>query len=97
MDVWKDLFRPTPAPTKKSADNLLSENVLEENIFITGNTVIDSLHLILSKIEDSDIYRDRLMSLIFSNLNFVQQNGVIWCHHCHHMIKWLDLLIMYTN
>lgn len=57
-------------PTKKSADNLLSENVLEENIFITGNTVIDSLHLILSKIEDSDIYRDRLMSLIFSNLNF---------------------------
>ena len=38
-----------------------------------------------------------LQKLCLSYLYFVQQNGVIWCHHCHHVIKWLDLLIMYTN
>ncbi|WP_438825244.1 non-hydrolyzing UDP-N-acetylglucosamine 2-epimerase [Bacillus sp. JJ1609] len=31
------------APTSKSAANLLQENKLEENIFITGNTAIDAL------------------------------------------------------
>jgi len=31
------------APTQKSKDNLLLENVKEENILITGNTVIDAL------------------------------------------------------
>lgn len=31
------------APTNKSRDNLLRENVDEKNIFITGNTVIDAL------------------------------------------------------
>ncbi len=31
------------APTKASAQNLLNENVQKENIFITGNTVIDAL------------------------------------------------------
>jgi UDP-N-acetylglucosamine 2-epimerase (non-hydrolysing) len=31
------------APTKKSAENLLLENKLRENIYITGNTAIDAL------------------------------------------------------
>ncbi|MFD1707733.1 non-hydrolyzing UDP-N-acetylglucosamine 2-epimerase [Siminovitchia sediminis] len=31
------------APTKQAADNLIKENVKEESIFITGNTVIDAL------------------------------------------------------
>lgn len=32
------------APTDTSRDNLLAESVSEENIFVTGNTVIDALH-----------------------------------------------------
>ena len=32
------------APTKTSKENLLREGVAEENIFVTGNTVIDALH-----------------------------------------------------
>jgi len=36
------------APTAKSANNLYSENIIK-NVFITGNTVVDSLNYILNK------------------------------------------------
>ncbi|TMP78766.1 UDP-N-acetylglucosamine 2-epimerase (non-hydrolyzing) [Pseudoalteromonas phenolica] len=39
------------APTETSKQNLLSENYREENVFVTGNTVIDALLMIKSKIE----------------------------------------------
>jgi UDP-N-acetylglucosamine 2-epimerase (non-hydrolysing) len=39
------------APTTLSRSNLLSENVREEHIFVTGNTVIDALYWVLSKID----------------------------------------------
>jgi UDP-N-acetylglucosamine 2-epimerase (non-hydrolysing) len=38
------------SPTQTSKENLLKENVQENNIIITGNTVIDALQLILKKI-----------------------------------------------
>lgn len=38
------------APTQLSHDNLLSENVPDKYVFITGNTVIDALHLVVDKI-----------------------------------------------
>lgn len=41
------------APTQKSKENLLAENVAEKNIFVTGNTVIDALFNVLKRI-DSD-------------------------------------------
>ncbi|KZN51385.1 UDP-N-acetylglucosamine 2-epimerase (non-hydrolyzing) [Pseudoalteromonas luteoviolacea] len=44
------------APTETSKHNLLSENYSDENIFVTGNTVIDALLMIKSKIEnDADL------------------------------------------
>jgi len=39
------------APTDTSKQNLLKENYPEENIFVTGNTVIDALLMIKSKID----------------------------------------------
>jgi len=39
------------APTKLSKDNLIKENISEENIIITGNTVIDALLWVKNKIE----------------------------------------------
>lgn len=39
------------APTELSKQNLLKENIKEENIVVTGNTVIDALHLALNKIK----------------------------------------------
>jgi UDP-N-acetylglucosamine 2-epimerase (non-hydrolysing) len=40
------------APTQKSKNNLLSEGVREENIVITGNTVIDALLWVRRKIQN---------------------------------------------
>ena len=40
------------APTEKSRQNLLNENVQADKIFVTGNTVIDSLYWVLDKIEN---------------------------------------------
>lgn len=42
------------APTLLSRDNLLKENVGEENIIVTGNTVIDALHWVVDKIRNDD-------------------------------------------
>ena len=42
------------APTQTSKENLLKENVHEESIAITGNTVIDALFLALDKIKKSE-------------------------------------------
>ncbi|GAB6188660.1 UDP-N-acetylglucosamine 2-epimerase (non-hydrolyzing) [Marinitoga arctica] len=39
-------------PTKKSKENLLKEGISEENIYITGNTVIDALLWVIEKNKD---------------------------------------------
>jgi len=41
------------APTNRAKDNLLSEGVAEKTIFVTGNTVIDSLFTIIKKLENN--------------------------------------------
>lgn len=47
------------APTTTSQANLLRENKREENILVTGNTVIDALFLALEKIEkDEELKKD---------------------------------------
>lgn len=38
------------APTERSRENLLEEGVPEDRIFVTGNTVIDALFLVLEKV-----------------------------------------------
>ncbi|UFN69823.1 UDP-N-acetylglucosamine 2-epimerase (non-hydrolyzing) [Vibrio alginolyticus] len=44
------------APTETSKENLLRENFTPEDIFVTGNTVIDALLMVKEKIEsDSDL------------------------------------------
>jgi UDP-N-acetylglucosamine 2-epimerase (non-hydrolysing) len=39
------------APTEKSKQNLLAENIPEDHIFVTGNTVIDALMEVVAKLE----------------------------------------------
>ncbi len=53
-------------PTILSKDNLLKENKKEENIVITGNTVIDALFLALDKIKSSNSFKNRLLDNISS-------------------------------
>ncbi|GAI00995.1 unnamed protein product [marine sediment metagenome] len=46
------------APTEKSCQNLLSEGVKRENVFVSGNTVIDSLFLMT---KEHYIFREPLL------------------------------------
>lgn len=41
------------APTELSRQNLLKEGVCSDNIIVTGNTVIDALHIVLKKFENN--------------------------------------------
>ncbi len=40
------------APTKNEKNNLIKEGVSKNNIYITGNTVVDSLKIIISKLKN---------------------------------------------
>lgn len=52
------------APTATSKSNLIAENIPEENILVTGNTVIDALHWVLGRIDsDPGLYADIATSL----------------------------------
>ncbi|MEZ9438504.1 non-hydrolyzing UDP-N-acetylglucosamine 2-epimerase [Vibrio atlanticus] len=56
------------APTQSSKDNLLKENVSVDDIYVTGNTVIDSLLMVKGKI-DSDKALNAELSSQFSFLD----------------------------
>jgi UDP-N-acetylglucosamine 2-epimerase (non-hydrolysing) len=51
-------------PTRAARENLLKENIAPEGIFVTGNTVIDALHLALKEPHE---WRDLTLKQIFSN------------------------------
>jgi UDP-N-acetylglucosamine 2-epimerase (non-hydrolysing) len=48
------------APTERAKANLLAESVLDRHIIVTGNTVIDALHLMVGRLE-----QDKAQSLNF--------------------------------
>lgn len=52
------------APTNESGANLLKENVDVTNVLITGNTVIDALLNVVSKIESDESLKSELKTLI---------------------------------
>ncbi len=52
------------APTQLSRENLLSENVSEEQITVTGNTVIDALYWVLNKIESTADIEQHVVSML---------------------------------
>ena len=52
------------APTPLSRENLLAENVPDENIVVTGNTVIDALHFVAAKIAGSESIRSGIEKIL---------------------------------
>lgn len=52
------------APTSLSRKNLLLENVSEERIYVTGNTVIDALHWVTKKLNSSDTMQEELSNVL---------------------------------
>ncbi|QKG80235.1 non-hydrolyzing UDP-N-acetylglucosamine 2-epimerase [Tenuifilum thalassicum] len=49
------------APTERSKQNLLNEGVKPQCIFVTGNTVIDALHLALNKIKSGKVIKEAVI------------------------------------
>lgn len=58
------------APTLLSKKNLLKEGIKESNIFITGNTVIDSMFWIIAKINDDKVKRNKIFKKLNTLLKF---------------------------
>ncbi|PZX11936.1 UDP-N-acetylglucosamine 2-epimerase (non-hydrolysing) [Breznakibacter xylanolyticus] len=52
------------APTEWAANNLKRENVNINNIFITGNTVIDALHFAIDRIKNNIIIETDIIKLL---------------------------------
>jgi len=57
------------APTKIAKENLFKERIKEENIIVTGNTVIDALFLMLEKIEKDKNLKDKIIKKLSSYFN----------------------------
>lgn len=60
--IAKFHFSPTPL----SKENLINEGVDKDNIFITGNTVIDALYFVLDKIKNNNKVEQNLKNNINS-------------------------------
>jgi len=57
------------APTMFSKNNLLAENIREDRIIVTGNTVIDALYWVLTKLNKTpEIYTDILKTFQLSGI-----------------------------
>jgi UDP-N-acetylglucosamine 2-epimerase (non-hydrolysing) len=55
------------APTIRAKENLIKENISEDKIFVTGNTVIDALHFVLNKIQRNPDIEINLMENLKKN------------------------------
>lgn len=53
------------APTLRSRDNLLNENIDNNKIIVTGNTVIDALYWVIEKIKNSNILTFKLSNELY--------------------------------
>ncbi len=65
------------APTISSKQNLLKENVNEQNIIITGNTVIDALFLALDKIKNDEILEKNIRNFINTQYPLTSDRKII--------------------
>ena len=52
------------APTPLAKANLMRENVAEERILVTGNTVIDALYMVVDKIKNDAALRGQLRAVL---------------------------------
>lgn len=62
------------APTKTNENNLLSEGVNKEKIYVTGNTVIDAL---LSVVNENHIFEDKTLN----NIDFDNRKVILLTTH----------------
>lgn len=63
------------APTERAFNNLINENVLKSNIFITGNTVIDALFYTIEKLTSTSYQSESLSNLVDENRKIILITG----------------------
>ncbi len=66
------------APTLKAKENLIKEKVSESDIIITGNTVIDTLFIVLKKIKEG--YTNNHIEELKSKIDFNKKNILVTGH-----------------
>lgn len=52
------------APTPLAKSNLMRENVSDERILVTGNTVIDALYMVVDKIKNDEALQEQLREVL---------------------------------
>ena len=67
------------APTKLAQNNLLKEGVDTKNITVTGNTVVDALYYIHSKITNNHIVESDILK-DFAKIDFKKHIILVTCH-----------------
>jgi len=70
------------APTELNLQNLLNEGIDKNKIFVTGNTVIDSLKYSLKKIESDSVLKDQIQNSI-SNFGYQLKDRNMVLITCH--------------
>jgi len=69
-------------PTKLNYTNLINEGVKKSSIYVTGNTVVDSIKLILRKIKESNSLRARIENNILeSGFKFISKKFILVTIH----------------
>lgn len=69
------------APTPLSKENLLSENVREEAVIVTGNTVIDALYMVVDRIK-----KDKELSVKLENVLAEAGYDINRLQDCRHSV-----------
>lgn len=67
------------SPTNESRCNLLNEKISEQDVYVTGNTVVDALLMAVDEIRSSDSIRNTLKAQ-FSNLDFSKKMILVTGH-----------------
>ena len=69
------------APTAFSAANLLAEGIKRENVFCTGNTVVDALFWMREKIEKKEVKVDQKLKSIVQDCKQKKQKIILLTAH----------------
>ncbi|MDX2165106.1 MAG: UDP-N-acetylglucosamine 2-epimerase (non-hydrolyzing) [Gammaproteobacteria bacterium] len=78
------------APTETAKKALQQENISEETIFVTGNTVIDSLHMMLKQKPMHDLALDKNKKLILVTAHRRENFGDRFLNICRALKKIVD-------
>jgi UDP-N-acetylglucosamine 2-epimerase (non-hydrolysing) len=83
------------APTKKAYLNLQKENIDKDNFFLVGNTVVDAIHIIKSKIQNNQIFISKeLQNILKKNKSKNKKTFLLTAHRREALENGLDKIFL---